>query len=112
MKRIVTLLALVSALAVTATAGAYAHPPVKHTCAPVWRQFTYQLQEFGTTCATARALERYNATHELADVARIHVAGQWWWPNLVSRRGGHTWYTFANGTGRAMVFDTTRYPVS
>jgi hypothetical protein len=112
MKRLVTALTLVGTLAVTATAGAYAHPPVKHTCTPWSRAFTYRLQEFGTTCGIARGLEFYNASHELEGVARIRMGGQWWWPSFLGRRNGHTLYSFANGNGRAMVFDTTRHPVS
>ena len=107
MKRLTILITLLTALAITASASAR---PLKHSCAPASRAFTYRLQETGSTCSTARAIERYLMSHEVEQPFRL--AGRQWWPNLYSRRQGHTWYWFATPNGRSIVYVTTRYPVS
>lgn len=81
-----------------------------HNCKPSNRRSTMTLKAFGTSCATARRLERLGARRDPEEGFR--VAGHHWSWYIYSRAHGHTYEIYSAIPGQMYIQLTTRKPVS
>jgi hypothetical protein len=80
------------------------------SCKPANRRSTLRLTAFGTSCATARKLERMGNRQDPEQ--GFHVDGKHWDWYVYSRANGHTYQIYSAVPGQVYVQLVSRRPVS
>ena len=105
---VMILAALLALVALSSTASAQA----RHRCKPTTSFDLALTANAAATCAQARAVERYENTHEALD-GSFFAARLQWLGAVYSRAHGHTYMVFVSPGARiAIVWITVSRPVS